>query len=870
MIRRLPETILTTALLLSAAQAAEPAPEPAQIEFFEQKIRPVLVEYCFECHSTQAETVEGGLLLDNRASIARGGESGAVVIKGDPDRSRLIIALTHADGSLQMPPEKKLPEAVIRDFQRWVKMGAPDPRDGAVPVTGLQIATRAASHWAFSPPVLPPVPAVRQMDRVQTDLDRFIVARLEREEIRPSGRADPRTLVRRLFFDLTGLPPAYHDVRKFEMSPTDAAWETLVDRLLNSEQYGERWARHWLDLARFSDTRGYVFQKDRNYPNAYRYRDWVIHALNQDRPYDEFLKLQIAADSLVTGDDKTDLAAMGFLTLGRRFINNINDIIDDRIDVVFRGTMGLTVTCARCHNHKYDPISTEDYYSLYGVFWSSREQQDDDLPLRLVDKPKPTDVQIFIRGNHRNRGATAPRRFPVFFAGSEGRRYTQGSGRLQMAERITDPKNPLTARVLVNRVWSHLTGQGLVATPSDFGLRSTEPVQRDVLDYLAVTFIEDGWSLKKLIRRIVLSGTYRQGSDTRESAVVKDPENRLLWRAERRRLNFEAMRDALLAVSGSLDRKIGGPSEKIETLPPTKRRTLYAFIDRQNLPGLFRTFDFASPDTHSPSRPETTVPQQALFLMNNGFVHAVTEPLVARLDVDARVDDRIRSLYQTVLARDPVDEEITLGRRFVSDSTVQTGGIRSRWQFGYGSLRDDSSVQFTLLPHFDGNAWQGGPRRPDPKLGWVTLNAAGGHPGNDLQHMVIRRWVSPADGVIQVSGTARHPSDKGDGVQCRVTAGRAGEAGRWVVRNKQVTTRVTALEVRAGDTVDFLTDCRTNPNYDTFEWKVTVQFTRTSNRNLSRAWDSRQDFHGPLPEPLTRWQQYAQTLLLTNEFLFLD
>ncbi|MFP6762707.1 MAG: DUF1549 domain-containing protein, partial [Planctomycetaceae bacterium] len=331
---RLPEIFLMAVVLLTAhvlpctAQAAEPVFQPEQIEFFEKKIRPVLIEHCFECHSAQADEVAGGLLLDNRASVARGGESGPVLIKGDPAKSRLIIALTHSDGNLQMPPGKKLPAAVIADFQRWVKTGAPDPRGGVVPVSGLRIEDRARLHWAFSPPRFPPVPEVKQPGRTHRNLDRFILAELERKGtgIKPSTRAAPRTLVRRLFFDLTGLPPSYQDVRKFEESPTDAAWERLVDQLLDAEQFGERWARHWLDLARFSDTRGYVFQEDRNYPHAYRYRDWVINSLNQDRPYDEFLKLQIAADSFVTGDDKTDLAAMGFLTLGRRFINNINDI----------------------------------------------------------------------------------------------------------------------------------------------------------------------------------------------------------------------------------------------------------------------------------------------------------------------------------------------------------------------------------------------------------------------------------------------------------------------------------------------------------------------------------------------------------------
>jgi hypothetical protein len=862
-------SVLSVVVSGTACLAAAPKLKPEDVEFFERKIRPVLVERCFECHSAKADEVEGELLLDNRAAIAKGGESGSILVKGNPDKSRLITALRYADKNLQMPPDEKLPATVIADFERWVKIGAPDPRDGAVPVLATSIEARAKSHWSFSPPKKPAVPSVRNNAWSRSDLDRLVLAKLEAKSIEPSPQAAPRDLVRRLFFDLTGLPPTYADVKAFEADSTEAACEKLVDRLLASEQFGERWARHWLDLSRFGDTKGYVFTADRNYPNAFRYRDWVINALNQDRPYDEFLKLQIAADHLVTGEDKTDLAAMGFLTLGRRFINNMNDIIDDRIDVVFRGTMGLTVTCARCHNHKYDPISTEDYYSLYGVFWSSKDQQDEGLPLRLVDKPKPTDVQIFIRGNHRNRGAGAPRRFPVFFAADSAERYTKASGRLQMAERITDPTNPLTARVFVNRAWAHLLGRGLVSTTSDFGLRSDEPVQRDVLDHLAVLFVKDGWSIKKLIRRIVLSSTYRQRSDVREAASKLDPENFLLWRTERRRLNFEAMRDALLAVSGTLDRKIGGPSEKIETLPPTKRRTLYAFIDRQNLPGVFRTFDFASPDTHSPSRSETTVPQQALFLMNNGFAHAMTESLVARLNPRAPVEQRVRLTYRQILARDPDAEELALGRLFVSGST---GGpaISSPWRFGYGFVGENGKVAFTPLPHFENGSWQGGPRRPDPKLGWCILSPDGGHPGNDQKHMVIRRWVSPIDGAISVSGRLTHPAKEGDGVRGRVISSRLGERGNWTSRSQKTATNIARVDVRKGDHIDIITDCLSNPNHDSFQWTVNLRAVETSSPKDTRTWNSREQFHGPLPRPLTRWQQYAQTLMLTNEFLFLD
>ena len=329
------------------------------------------------------------------------------------------------------------------------------------------------------------------------------------------------------------------------------------------------------------------------------------------------------------------------------------------------------------------------------------------------------------------------------------------------------------------------------------------------------------------------------------------------------------MRDSMLAVSGQLDRKVGGPSEKIETLPPTKRRTLYAFIDRQNLPGVFRTFDFASPDTHSPSRPETTVPQQALFLMNNGFSHAMTVSLVARLNPKAPVEQRIRQTYRQILARDPDAEELALGRLFVSGST-SARAITNPWEFGYGTVDGSGKVKFTPLPHFGNDAWQGGPKLPDTKIGWCVLRRDGGHPGNDQQHMVIRRWTSPINGVIRVTGQLSHPANQGDGVRGRVISSRLGEQGQWSLKNKVAVTNVSRIEVRRGDHVDIVTDCLSNPNHDSFRWSVDLRVLETSSPDTTRRWNSREQFHGPLPRPVTRWQQYAQTLMLTNEFLFLD
>ena len=439
-------------------------------------------------------------------------------------------------------------------------------------------------------------------------------------------------------------------------------------------------------MARFGDTKGYVFTEKRDYPHAYKYRDWVIDAFSSDLPIDTFLKYQLVADQLVADDDTTALAALGYVTLGRRFINNKHDIIDDRIDVVFRGMMGLTVACARCHDHKYDPVSTRDYYALYGVFASSPEHQDDDLPLGLRDAEQPHDVRVFARGNPSQPTDIAPRRFPEFFD-PDGEPFREGSGRRDLADAIVDADNPLTARVFVNRVWGSLMGLPLVSTPSDFGMRTDRPEYQDILDLLAVSFTtEDGWSLKRLIRRIVLADIYQQSSRHRVDAAEIDPANDLYWRANRKRLDFEAMRDAVLAVSGQLDLTVGGPSVRIEATPFPGRRTLYAFIDRQNLPAMFRTFDFASPDTHSPQRPHTVVPQQALFLLNSPFALVAAEQLADRVRDASEPASRIRELYRLVLARDPDSGELATGVSFLGTSTESEATFDSLSRYAHTLL----------------------------------------------------------------------------------------------------------------------------------------------------------------------------------------
>ena len=440
----------------------------------------------------------------------------------------------------------------------------------------------------------------------------------------------------------------------------------------------------WLDVARYADTKGYVFMEDRKYAYAYVYRDWVIEALNDDLPYDKFLIDQIAADRLPASDNGS-LAAMGFLTVGRRFLNNRPDIIDDRLDVISRGMMGLTVTCARCHNHKFDPIPTEDYYSLYGVLASCVEKQ---VPLApqspeqamvLEDAPTPETPHVFVRGNPGNLGAAVPRQFLALLSGPERKPFEQGSGRLELAQRIASPDNPLTARVLVNRVWLHHFGEGLVRTPSDFGLRSEAPTHPELLDWLAARFVADGWSLKKLHKTIMLSSAYQQSSDGSAEGAKSDPENRLVWKMNRRRLDFEATRDALLAAGGDMDLKIGGPSIDLLAQPFSRRRSMYGYIDRQNLPGLFRTFDLATPDATSPMRHTTTVPQQALYLMNSPFVVEQAQRFVKRPEIAGTVDphERIQRVYALLFGRPPNAEEISLGQQYI-DSKPPAGESPSK------------------------------------------------------------------------------------------------------------------------------------------------------------------------------------------------
>ena len=911
-------------LLLVPVTASIHAQDPSSPEFFESRIRPLLVEHCMECHGPTQQ--EAGLRLDSGEGFRQGSDSGQIFDSNLPHDSLILRAVRYED-DIRMPPDGRLSEEQIGTIEQWVKAGAVWPAEVALQPNKAKssVFELAKDHWAFQPIRTEIVPVDVEPSQVPrrdaTVIDKLVDAGLHQVGLHRNQIADRRTLIRRATFDLHGVPPTPQQVKEFESDSANDAWPRLIDRLLASPQYGERWARHWLDVARYSDTKGYVRLKDNPlYPAAWTYRDYVIQSFNEDLPYNQFVLEQLAADQLsavhpetlklVADRNPQSLAAMGFLTLGQRFINSPNDIIDDRIDVVTRGLLGLTVTCARCHDHKFDPVPTADYYSLHGVFASSyepdvpplilpttelakhrayldelerRKKQFDDFlhakktelessfrkrageyllagqfekvqanflpvmflidaskdlnpaviqrwarlleksrrhhdpvlapwhnlaqlaetgtkeaftkatseliakwysdldgkrfnraildalksaPLHnlkdvserysevftnvealwstakstgaaalsdkdleevrqllygaespaivslneiqdflfvdattqnqfheqqrqiedwiaspeaaphahvLLDSDTPANSHIFLRGNASNPGEKVPRQFLQVLSSPDRRPFQTGSGRLELALAIVNPENPLTARVMVNRVWLHHFGNGLVRTPSDFGLRGEAPTHPELLDYLAGQFMTYGWSIKTLHRTIMLSETYQQQSQSHAEGELKDPENRWLWRMNRRRLDWESLRDSLLTVSGQIDLTMSGPSVPLLSEPFSARRSVYGFIDRQNLPSLFRTFDFVAPDSSAPQRLQTTVPQQALYLLNSSFIRQQTVALANRISFrqnsgdSADAEQRIQDLYELIFSRKVTAEELLLGKQFLAN-----------------------------------------------------------------------------------------------------------------------------------------------------------------------------------------------------------
>ncbi|QDU25369.1 Planctomycete cytochrome C [Anatilimnocola aggregata] len=1096
-------------LLLLLMTLSRGVADDAGLHLFETSVRPVLVEKCLECHGPKAQ--ESNLRLDSREAALRGGESGPAIALDKPEQSLLLKAIRHS-GQLKMPPEAKLKDAQIAAIERWIKLGAPWPK---VDLAVNPRAEIARQHWAFQPVRDPPVPT---QFPAANPIDSFVHEKLSAAKLVASPRADRRTLIRRATFDLLGMPPTADEVDAFVCDDDPSAYARLIERLLASPHYGEQWGRHWLDVARYSDTKGYVYAREnRTWVHAWAYRDWVTKSLNDDLPYDKFLLYQIAADQ-AAGDEKRHLAAMGFLTLGRRFLGVTHDIIDDRIDVLTRGTMGLTVACARCHDHKYDPIPAADYYSLYGVFqnciersvpagepqerdaayqafeqeWQKRQKKLDDLllqrrnesaarvrervgdylmaqlelhkypeegfdqlltktdiipefvrhwqnylreaaknddrifntwlalaavpaegfkeqavavlealqrrsncevhplvkerfrtpvhshldvatrygqlfieietewqaarakaaenneplPTMLADKPReqlrqvlygenspcetpnagivniegffdngtvtelwkaqgevdawliqsplappqgliledrpiPLPAYVFKRGKAANKGAEAPRQFLAHFAGPNRKPFELGSGRLELAKAIIDPNNPLTPRVLVNRVWLHHFGAGLVRTPSDFGTRAEQPSHPELLDWLTSRFLAEGWSLKQLHRRIMLSGTYQQtshGPEKKEplaTALQIDPENRLLWRMNQRRLTFEELRDAMFAATSELKLEIGGkPADLFNA--GFKRRSLYGQIDRQFLPGTLRAFDFANPDLHIPQRTETTVPQQALFFLNHQLVLSRAQSLAKTVPATLAPTERVQQMFRHVYQRAASPEQVTAALALVaakSDESENTAPATAvDWQYGFAEFDEQAqrNKAFTKLPLFNGTAWQGGPAWPDPKLGWVQLTADGGHAGNDVPHAAVRRWTAPRDMLVNISSVIVHDTAAGDGVRARIISSRHGLLKEARVHNNQAEMKGEQVELKAGDTLDFAVDIGGTLNNDQFTWEVRITPAVATTDMPVVAWNSRTDFTGPITSQLDSWEQLAQVLFSTNEFMFID
>lgn len=773
------------------------------IEYYEKEVRPLLAERCYKCHALNSKRVGGGLLLDNPSDWQRGGDSGPVLVPGKPNASLLIKAVRYADSDLQMPPKNKLTDAEIRVLEQWISIGAPATKQ----VRGKPLPTPqpidmelGRRHWAYRAIGNPQPPTVRNTRWPKSPIDQFVLARLEGKAIQPAKPADKRTLIRRATFDLTGLPPTPKEIDAFVADKSPDAFAKLIDGLLASPRYGERWGRHWLDVARYADSNG--LDENIAHGNAWRYRDYVISAFNNDKPFDQFVMEQLAGD-LLPDDGSNDqtkrherLIATGFLSLGPKVLAEVDeskmemDIVDEQLDTVGKTFLATTLGCARCHDHKFDPFTIRDYYALAGVFKSTRTMEhfkkiakwwenpiptDDDRARRnaydqqlhqlksdiqelikranaeiiykqgatgeLPDKPeaqysddikaklkslrealaksekspvtvssaisvtegKIVNVPIHLRGSHLKLGDVVPRGFPQVLAGDNQRPIPKNaSGRLEFAKWLVAKKNPLAARVMVNRIWRWHFGEGLVRTPDNFGRLGEAPTHPILLDWLAKRFVDEGWSVKSLHRTIMLSSTYRMSSTFDANAAAVNPTNRLMWRASVRRLEAEAVRDAILAVSGRLDLKMGGPvlhvknrefifnhTSKDETKYASTRRSVYLPVIRNHLYDVLALYDFPDSAVVQGNRPTTTVAPQAMLAMNGPLIWESAGALAQSvLSQDTGDTERIKRLYQRLLGRHPRASETRQVAQFIrrfsdqsaDDPTDRAIKMKLAWQ----------------------------------------------------------------------------------------------------------------------------------------------------------------------------------------------
>ncbi|MED5471639.1 MAG: PSD1 and planctomycete cytochrome C domain-containing protein [Verrucomicrobiota bacterium] len=751
-------TLALLAIFIGASFANAPSPE--QAEFFEAKIRPLLANNCYGCHSQKADSkgkLKAGLYLDSYKGLINGGDSGSALVPGEPDQSRIVEAVLYRNEDMAMPPKGKLSLENIELIKKWVQMGAPwpgseneianSPDKGNEPYDWDKFRNE---HWAFKQITNPTPPHADDDTWSNTPIDKFIYSELKNNDLLPNGPATPQNLIRRAYLNLIGIPPTPQQVNSFLNDTDPDAFSKVIDQLLESKHYGERWARHWLDVARYSDGHG-GFGDNKALPNAWRFRDWVVNAFNSDMPYNMFVKKQIAGDLI--GDK--DPVPTGFFVVGPTYNSDGGDpeakaqalaeTLSDRVDTFSRAFLGLTAACARCHNHKFDPITTHDYYSLAGIFkntrnvdapvgdknqiethnsWKraidelnksvnqfldseskrlsiNRKEVEKKLPeeskiklsgiraeieqLKKSEPPKPpnahvlsesgnADMHIALRGDLRKKGEIAPRRFIEIIGGKERKKYTQGSGRIELSESVISSDNPLTARVMVNRIWGWHFGHGLVRTPSNFGTIGEKPSHPLLLDWLAHNFIEQGWSMKALHKMILMSSTWQMSSTYINEKFDKDGDNKLLWRFSPRKLEVESWRDTLLYVTGELDPKIGGaPDGEILN---SKRRTLYATIsrtgDRFQSDAFLRLFDFPAAVSTSPKRSTSVVPQQYLFMMNSPFMSQRSKNLGKQLfESPNNTQTTIESAYQRLYSRLPEQEERELANKWLGENPTQ-------------------------------------------------------------------------------------------------------------------------------------------------------------------------------------------------------
>lgn len=768
------------------AQQAKSEFTQRQVDFFESHIRPALIKHCFKCHSEDGDKIKGGLRMDTRDEMLHGGDSGAAIVPGDLDQSLLFTAIEYEDSDLEMPPKYKLDDTVIGDFKKWIEMGAPDPRKPKEAKPTLTYSStidleEGKKFWAYRPPHKTSVPKTAESDQwVKNDIDHFILSTLKEKGLSPAPDADAHTLLRRLFFDLIGLPPSPQQSESFTSAyaeDPDSAVRITVDRLLATPQFGERWGRHWLDVARYGESTGK--ETNASLPHSWRFRDYVIDSFNQDKPFDQFVTEQLAGDLLECKDPMKKAEneiATGFLAIGTKNLNERNlrkfrfDLVDEQIDTTTRAFLATTAACARCHDHKFDPIPMSDYYSLAGIFLSSetlfgtanspqnrhatelislpatmksggpdkslgelidlefrkaslkeelsdrlaaireaRSNNDNEkanqlrggivrlnaqigfmdaslqmyddkgkrLPLAMgmKDRDEPFDSQILIRGDESTATLERASRgfLQVIQTDDEEPIPDDQSGRLQLAHWITSPENPLTSRVFVNRAWLWMFGEGIVSSVDNFGTTGQKPSHPELLDYLAIRFMELNWSVKDLIREIANSRTYRMSSTFHQQYFAQDPDNRLLWRSNKRRLDAESIRDSILAVSGQIDlsRPLGSALSELgdgligrtiredQINSESTHRSLYLPIVRDLLPESLNLFDFSDPSLISGKRETTTVPSQALYLMNSEFVMNTSEKMAQHLltDLHLKGANLGRTAFYLAYSRPPTAEE---------------------------------------------------------------------------------------------------------------------------------------------------------------------------------------------------------------------